>query len=1269
MRRIRTAAAAAIFAACATKSFGQLAAFPGAVGFGAYATGGRAGSVQVVSNLNSSGTGSFAAAVSVPNSIVVFTVGGYINLDGEIAVASNVTIEGQTAPGMGIGLMDGEISFSSASNDIVNDIRVRQGNGSGTNSGKAGIEMDGGTNIILNHVSVQFGEFDSLDLTNSTDVTVQNSIISDAIGQQFGIHGQSDTGMTYAYNVFANDHNRNPDVENDGSAQFIDNVVYNVQAGYTSGNTGGTREEDTVNNYFITGPSTTSNGDAAFYQVDSGDEMYASGNMEDDNKNGVLDGSGVTPGGATIESTPWFASTASIAKFSAAGAYAYDIAYAGDSLSRDQLDSLDISQVESLGTTGGTTANGDFLYTSPNQSGLSNSGYGMITGGTAPVSTANDGIPDTWSTAHGVTAWAAANNTTATNPAFAMALDPLGYSQVEDYANSLGDQFVSQTWTAASGNWTTAANWNSAVPGNFQQAFINGSGTADGSVTVSTSGDVAESVSIGGNGLAAGELMTVTSGSLSVEDTIFVGAQNNGTLTITGGTVAAANVQLGNTVWNSNGTTSTTYTGTLNLDGGILQTSLLVEGGGIPGKWTSGAAFNWSGGTLEAIGTLSFSAPATIGSANAIVNMLGNTGTCSGVLSGSGALINVGSGTLLMTGTNTFTGNATLSAGALAVRSWPAGAGPLGEGTVVLNGGALQFLPTASASSTQLFSMTSSGGAVDSSGAATFTLSGPGTIGQIGAGSRTLTLSGTTTGHNGFTVVLGDPSAGVSSLVKNGTGEWDLDAVQTFSGNTTVNAGTLETLVNNALASGIGKGNLIINSPGLFEMHNETLSINALTGNGTIQCSFGTKTLTLGNGNAGGLFSGNMGEGIDLIKVGTGIEELSGTNSYTGGTTINAGVIQFDSIGSIAGTAGNVLVNGGGGVAYEGGVTNTSFLSQISTASTGALDLMSADAATNLNFTTAPLSSVANMSVGAETSVTYTGTLTPAGSTYRLGGSGTLTVASALTGANGLQIGSANSGGEVILSNSGNTYSGLTTVSGGKLVIPASGALPSNTALTINSAMVLETNIGNVNLSSLQMGTGATLDIANNSVFVNYNSAADPISAIESYLSNAQIFSSSVISLNASQSALIYAIGSADGADGITSVPSGEIEIMPTLAGDAKLQGNVVFGDFQLLSQYFDQSDTSWDEGNFTYGSTTDFGDFQMLSQNFGADASALTSGEIASMNSFAEQFGVTVAPVSNGLNFIPVPEPAIGGLLAVAGLSLLSRRTKKSSGQSGSHC
>src|SRR5438045_2450156 len=76
-------------------------AFPGAEGFGALATGGRAGDVCRVTSLNDSGPGSFRDAVSKPNRIVVFDVGGIIKLESNVAVASNITIAGQSAPSEG----------------------------------------------------------------------------------------------------------------------------------------------------------------------------------------------------------------------------------------------------------------------------------------------------------------------------------------------------------------------------------------------------------------------------------------------------------------------------------------------------------------------------------------------------------------------------------------------------------------------------------------------------------------------------------------------------------------------------------------------------------------------------------------------------------------------------------------------------------------------------------------------------------------------------------------------------------------------------------------------------------------------------------------------------------------------------------------------------------------------------------------------------------------------------------------------------------------
>ena len=66
-----------------------LIAFPGAKGGGSLATGGRGGTVVHVTNLNDSGAGSFREAVGTSNRIVVFDVGGTIELKSDVVVKGN----------------------------------------------------------------------------------------------------------------------------------------------------------------------------------------------------------------------------------------------------------------------------------------------------------------------------------------------------------------------------------------------------------------------------------------------------------------------------------------------------------------------------------------------------------------------------------------------------------------------------------------------------------------------------------------------------------------------------------------------------------------------------------------------------------------------------------------------------------------------------------------------------------------------------------------------------------------------------------------------------------------------------------------------------------------------------------------------------------------------------------------------------------------------------------------------------------------------------
>ena len=395
----------------------QPPAFPGAYGFGANATGGRGGTVVHVTNLNDSGPGSFRDAVSQGNRIVIFDVGGYIQLSSPVSVLGNITIAGQTAPGDGIGIMAGEVSLSNKTNIIMRGVRIRQGK-LDRQTGKSALGMSNVSNMILDHCSFEYGQWDSVDAVKAANFTVQNSIIANPIYQQFGAHVEGGPSTFYR-NLWVNAHNRQPLAKDND--QYINNVIYDYELGYTVANTGGYFSHDLINNYFSAGPMTSTVSDA-WFQMNNKQSVYATGNFIDGDKDGTLNGVAAnTVGSSLVLTAPWAPTTASIPTLSAMDAFT-EVTSSSGAQPLDTVDQFVLSDANSLGTQGQ-------LYKDQATTGLPNIGYGFLNGGTPFADANGDGIPDYWATASGM-------STTDASIASAIYGDT-GYANLEVYFNSL----------------------------------------------------------------------------------------------------------------------------------------------------------------------------------------------------------------------------------------------------------------------------------------------------------------------------------------------------------------------------------------------------------------------------------------------------------------------------------------------------------------------------------------------------------------------------------------------------------------------------------------------------------------------------------------------------------------------------------------------------------------------------------------------------------------------------------------------------------------
>jgi hypothetical protein len=397
----------------------NLLSFPGAEGFGAFATGGRGGAVYHVTNLNDAGPGSLRQGVEnvVGPRTIVFDVGGYVVLKNILHVGSDLTVAGQTAPGDGIGLRDSEVSFSGSHNVIIRHLRIRQGLAARQDK-KSAINITGGRDMIFDHVSVQWGRWDTIDMNECTNITMQNCLIGPGVApQRFGCLCQSEN-VSFLRNLWISNQSRNP--KGKGHIQYVNNVVYNWGvAGYVGGHSAADHDADLINNYFIKGPSSNDRFAGEFKPTD---HLYQAGNFVDLNCDGQLNGRPITAAdfggtdGPTLLSSPATAPRASVTTDAADVAYRKIVSAAGASLHRDAVDRRLIEDLGSLGRRGQTVRD-------PAEMG----GFGELGGGSAPLDTDGDGMADDWEIAHGSDPKLSDGN----------GVTKSGYTRLEEFLNAL----------------------------------------------------------------------------------------------------------------------------------------------------------------------------------------------------------------------------------------------------------------------------------------------------------------------------------------------------------------------------------------------------------------------------------------------------------------------------------------------------------------------------------------------------------------------------------------------------------------------------------------------------------------------------------------------------------------------------------------------------------------------------------------------------------------------------------------------------------------
>jgi autotransporter-associated beta strand protein len=894
----------------------QIPAFPGAEGFGGYARGGRGGDVYIVTNLNASGAGSFRNGIeTVPAAgrTIVFAVSGHIPINGLRLVGSKVTIAGQTAPGDGVGLINGTFRIS-GDDVVVRHLRFRHRK---TGSGGDCVNLDSGSiNSVLDSVSMQFSTDENFSSFGSPpeNLTMQWSL------NGWGLQTHSCGGLwdqnhaTCHHSLWAHNHTRNPKARPNGLLEWVNNVTFDWNIGFIMGDsqTPAAWRSNVIGSYFLSPPGNPRSRALEKATVDRNGNpnfsVHLSNNRHDNDGDGLLNGTdkgyAIVGGSEFQPGDPAGANryAKSLVPFSNAGAIpvttddpvvAFKKVVSKAGALRLEIDppkplrdEVDTRMIQNL-----VTQTRNHITRESDLVGVSNGGIGTLNATAAPLDADLDGMPDFYEVSLGWNPSVQDHNTVLANSGGLLTgttfMPPgtvAGYTRLEEYLHY-----------RAIPHGTVAKNTAgdpTSVPVDLRKFTAGFSASPVFTVSNLSGGTIVQSGT--GNAIATFTPTLNFVGRARFDFTVTDAAGHSWTQTCA---LLVTNAGLPRDLEWQGGLSSNIWDGATN--------NWLRDGSPTAFSFGDRVSFDDSGSRSPAVNVSGSVSPGSMD-----IDAAGNyTFSGTGAITSSGPLAKRGTGTLTIsnTGPNAF-GSVTLESGTLTIGNTSA----LGTAPLRLEGGTWNIGANGPTNP------------ITAAGPATITGGSGGGLTGIGAisGAAPLTiqqtnvfdLRGDLSGYGGTLTFTGNSPIRLNGSTGSATTSFNLLGATNLSKRSnaaTITLGALSGTAGTSLSGATGGGNTSAT----------TYVIGAL----------GTSTTFAGNISNGGGTTG-------ISKTGGGVLTLGGTGSYNGPTSLNQGRLLIDgALGNTAVTAASgTLLGGGGSIAGPVTMNPGSFLSPGTASFTGA---------------------------------------------------------------------------------------------------------------------------------------------------------------------------------------------------------------------------------------------------------------------------------------------------------------------------------------------